>query len=334
MDDIADASAESLERVLGEVRAACEAFGAAREGTHIAAYAQERVIRNVRWLLDEGRWALAGLSDAGALVDAIRLESYRLSPAEREAIERAVKAADASVSNRRIAKMLGVSHTLVNEDIGRNFPSDSENAKENNGAENASGNNFPHVPGADAAAAAVISDDTEKPYRTLGTGDNEWQTPVDVIERARRVLGAIDLDPASSASAQERVKAARFHTIEDDGLAHEWHGRVFLNPPYMQPEIEQFVDKLLEELASGRATAAIMLTHNSTDTAWFHRAERVAPLICFTRGRIPFESPTKDRAAPVQGQAIFYFGGSGDRFTSEFAEIGFIRWPPPRRTSP
>jgi len=63
---------ESPERVLAEVRAACEAFGAAREGTHLAAYAQGRVIRNVTWLLAEGRWALAGLSDAGALVDAIR----------------------------------------------------------------------------------------------------------------------------------------------------------------------------------------------------------------------------------------------------------------------
>src|SRR5271166_1391564 len=102
MNDIAPVE-ESPERVLAEVRAACEAFGAAREGTHIASYAQARVIRNVKWLLAEGRWALAGLADAGALVDAIRLESYRLSKADREDIERAVKAADASVSNRRIA---------------------------------------------------------------------------------------------------------------------------------------------------------------------------------------------------------------------------------------
>jgi N6-adenosine-specific RNA methylase IME4 len=125
---------ESPEQVLAEIRTASEAFGAAKEGTHIAAYAQERVIRNVTWLLAEGRWALAGLNSAGALVDAIRLESYRLSKAEREAIERAVKAADASISNRRIAKMLGVSEMTVRRDVAP----DSENANESNGAENAS----------------------------------------------------------------------------------------------------------------------------------------------------------------------------------------------------
>ena len=145
----------------------------------------------------------------------------------------------------------------------------------------------------------------------------------------RRALGAIDLDPASSRLAQGRVKAARYFTIEDDGLTHPWHGHVFLNPPYAQPAIELFIDKLLEELAAGRTTAAILLTHNSTDTAWFHKAERAAPLICFTRGRIPFESPTKDRAAPVQGQAFMHFGANGDSFSREFAEIGFIRGPSP-----
>jgi len=146
---------ESPERILAEIRTASEAFGAAREGTHIAAYAQARVIRNVTWLLAEGRWALAGLADAGALIDAIRLESYRLSKSEREAIEQAVKAADASVSNRRIARMLGVDHQTVNNDMaGENSPPAPRNANENNGQKAAAGENSP--PGLSGEQAARI----------------------------------------------------------------------------------------------------------------------------------------------------------------------------------
>ena len=140
-----------------------------------------------------------------------------------------------------------------------------------------------------------------------------------------KFLGEIDLDPASSPLAQERVKAARFHTIEDDGLAHEWHGRVFVNPPYAQPAIEQFVDKLLAELTSGRTTAAILLTHNSTDSAWFQAAFQVCAAFRFPRGRIAFESPTRGTTSPPQGQAFMHFGANGDRFAREFAEIGVMR---------
>ena len=136
-DALRDGAGESPERVLDEIRSASEAFGAAREGTHLAAYAQERVIRKVTWLLAEGRWALAGLADAWALVDAIRLESYRLSPAERKAIEDAIRAADASVSNHRIAKMLGVHHDTVDRDFGGNPPPGRENDNESKDAEKA-----------------------------------------------------------------------------------------------------------------------------------------------------------------------------------------------------
>jgi hypothetical protein len=48
--------------------------------------------------------------------------------------------------------------------------------------------------------------------------------------------------------------------------------------------------KLLAELAAKHVTAAIWLTNNSTDTAWFQRLAGAATAICFTRGRIHFIS--------------------------------------------
>jgi hypothetical protein len=104
------------------------------------------------------------------------------------------------------------------------------------------------------------------PRGTLGTGDNEWYTPARYIDAARSVLGGIDLDPATSEFAQSRIRADQFFTAEDDGLTQEWIGRVWLNPPYAQPLIGQFAGKLIEEHSAGHVTAAIMLTHNCTDT--------------------------------------------------------------------
>ncbi len=60
---------------------------------------------------------------------------------------------------------------------------------------------------------------------------NNHGTRADVVERARRLLGAIDLDPASSPVFNETVKAAHIWTESDDGLVRAWWGSVFLNPP-------------------------------------------------------------------------------------------------------
>src|SRR5690348_1055042 len=60
---------------------------------------------------------------------------------------------------------------------------------------------------------------------TLNTGENEWYTPGEYLEYAREVLGGFDLDPASSALANEAVKAAKIYTEADDGLKQAWKGR-------------------------------------------------------------------------------------------------------------
>jgi phage N-6-adenine-methyltransferase len=159
---------------------------------------------------------------------------------------------------------------------------------------------------------------------TQGTGDNEWYTPEEFLDAARIVLGGFDLDPASSVAAQDSVEAEQYFTVNDDGLQQEWHGRVWLNPPYAQPHIENFVSKLVSEYCAGRTTAAILLTHNYTDTAWFHEALGCADAICFTRGRVRFLRATGEIASPTQGQVFFYFGDDIERFAQVFVEVGFV----------
>lgn len=56
-------------------------------------------------------------------------------------------------------------------------------------------------------------------------------TPVWLIERIRRVLGYIALDPASSPEANARVKANWYFSRDDDALSKHWWGPIFLSPP-------------------------------------------------------------------------------------------------------
>jgi phage N-6-adenine-methyltransferase len=160
-----------------------------------------------------------------------------------------------------------------------------------------------------------------------GTGENEWYTPALYLTAAREVLGEIDLDPASSEHAQKTVQAKRIFTAQDDGLSQEWHGKIWLNPPYAQPLMSQFITKLMTELTVGHAQEAILLTHNYTDTGWFHEAAGQAHMICFTRGRVRFVDAEGTEAAPTQGQAFFYFGPQSEEFRLVFREFGFVAIP-------
>ena len=164
-------------------------------------------------------------------------------------------------------------------------------------------------------------------FRAAFSGKYEWFTPLEYIHLARQVMDGIDLDPATCEFAQARIQAHRYFTLEDDGLAKEWAGRLWLNPPYSQPEIVHFVEKLVASVQSGAVTQAILLTSNYTDTAWFHHAESACAAICFTRGRIRFEDETSAVPAPVNGHAFFYYGPELQRFRQAFAAHGLIMLP-------
>jgi ParB family chromosome partitioning protein len=156
------------------------------------------------------------------------------------------------------------------------------------------------------------------PHVMYNAGDNEWYTPQDYIERVVAVMGAIDLDPASTAIANVVVGATCFYTSEEDGLQQEWRGRVFLNPPYSTELIRKFIEKLL---TSSGVTEAIVLVNNATETGWFQVLADRASAICFPKGRIKFWHPRKE-SVPLQGQALVYLGVYPERFIQCFSDQG------------
>lgn len=156
------------------------------------------------------------------------------------------------------------------------------------------------------------------------TGEEAWYTPARYIEAVKKVMGGVDLDPASHDFAQEIVGAAEYFTKKENGLERQWHGRVFLNPPYQMPEIRKFVEKICLEYSDGNISEGILLTNNNTDTSWWHLAAKVACTLCCTEGRISFYNEDGESSSPTNGQTFFYFGSNEKKFAEIFCDVGII----------
>jgi phage N-6-adenine-methyltransferase len=155
------------------------------------------------------------------------------------------------------------------------------------------------------------------------SGENEWYTPSQFIEAARLAMGSIDLDPASCELANQTIKAGKFYTKEDNGLDKEWLDNIWLNPPYAQPLMNQFAEKLVSSLET--INQAIVLVNNATETKWFQLMARQASAICFPESRIKFiDKHGNPSGAPLQGQTFLYFGGNTKGFHEHFNQFGFV----------
>ena len=165
----------------------------------------------------------------------------------------------------------------------------------------------------------------DKPHVSEASGENEWYTPLEYIKAVREVLGIIDCDPASSEKANHTVKAKTFFTIDDDGLSKKWNGRVFMNPPYAQPLISQFSTAIVKKFKTGEIEEACILVNNATETAWFQCMAECSSSVCFPKTRIRFLDPSGNPGAPLQGQAVIYFGKSPEVFCRVFERFG-ITW--------
>ena len=162
--------------------------------------------------------------------------------------------------------------------------------------------------------------ESKKPFVTNNSGNGEWFTPPKFIASARKVMGGIDLDPASCQAANAIVQADRFYTAEDDGLLHEWSGKIWLNPPFAL--VARFVEKLL----SSDFEQAIVLTNNATETGWMKSLAEKASAMVFHTGRLAFlrhGEEGEEKSKPMQGQVFSYIGPNPDAFLDEFSSYGW-----------
>ena len=167
----------------------------------------------------------------------------------------------------------------------------------------------------------VVQEVLKRPHVSFNSGNNEWYTPAAFIEAARKAMGGIDLDPASSDMAQETVKAATYYTAETNGLDKTWTGNIWMNPPYSSDLVERFVDKMIAE--RGNFEQAVVLVNNATETGWFNKLISISSAVCFPKSRVRFYMPDGKTGSPLQGQAVLYIGGNIGAFFEEFKDFGW-----------
>lgn len=146
---------------------------------------------------------------------------------------------------------------------------------------------------------------------TSSASDN-WPTPPWVVRRAIAEFGPFDLDPATNpdnpVGAIQLAKlgqSVEFHTVDDDGLAVPWKGRVWLNPPYGRT-IGRWIAKARGEVEAGHAELAVCLVPVRVDARWWQDNvihARPKPLVRFWPKRLRY---IKDWDAPFASATVVY----------------------------
>lgn len=177
----------------------------------------------------------------------------------------------------------------------------------------------------DSLLKSLANKQQDQPSGIRFTGNVDYFTPPEIADCVRSLYdGQIDLDPASCEQANEVVGAKRIYTIEDDGLSKRWRGNIYTNPPYAAGKIPHFVEKLLNELDSGRVTQACVLLPSWTDTAAVQLAMKNSDAVLFFAGRVKFWRPDGKKGNPPNGQMLLYYGRRKTRFRKLFQEFGLI----------
>lgn len=123
--------------------------------------------------------------------------------------------------------------------------------------------------------------------------NDEWLTPPEIM----KPLGDFDLDPCSPINRPWPTAAQHF-TIEDNGLAHPWHGRVWCNPPFGREAV-----KWLRRMADHNNGIALIPAR--TETAMFYETVwGVADAVLFIKGRPHFHLVDGTRAPFNSGAPI------------------------------
>ena len=129
------------------------------------------------------------------------------------------------------------------------------------------------------------------------SASSEWTTPRDLFDELDAEFH-FDLDAAST---DANALCTRHYTKESDGLAQEWRGSVWLNPPYGR-EIGKWMQKAAE---SNRGGVTVCLVPARTDTAWWHDwVVGKATEVRFIRGRLKFGE--SGQGAPFPSAIVVY----------------------------
>lgn len=175
-----------------------------------------------------------------------------------------------------------------------------------------------------ASASGIVARNRGNLSVHFSSDTSEHYSPAWVLEKVSAVMGGIDLDPCSNSHENPSVPAQTHFTRADDGLSREWHGCVFMNPPY-GAEIDKWTKKLTDEITAGRVSQAIALVPARTDTAWWNDLVNTGwPVVHFFKGRLRFSEARNGAPFP---SALLYWGERRTLFVEEMISSGISFFP-------
>jgi hypothetical protein len=144
-----------------------------------------------------------------------------------------------------------------------------------------------------------------------------WLTPPEIL----KPLGKFDLDPCAAPEPRPWPTATRHITLPEDGLKAEWHGRVWLNPPF-----GAHTKKWLARMAAHGHGIALVFARTETRMFFDHIWPK-ATGVCFVRNRPHFHLPDGSRAAGNSGGPLVLVAyGYADACVLEGAGLGRFVW--------
>jgi phage N-6-adenine-methyltransferase len=114
----------------------------------------------------------------------------------------------------------------------------------------------------------------------FSSASDMWSTPQVLFDELNSLYG-FTLDVCATTA---NAKCSRYFTLEDDGLAQEWVGTCWMNPPYGRT-IGLWMAKAWQSSKAG--ATVVCLVPARTDTAWWHDYAMKGD-IRFLRGRLKF----------------------------------------------
>lgn len=152
----------------------------------------------------------------------------------------------------------------------------------------------------------------------------EYYTPQEIIEAARKTMGGIGLDPASSIIANLRVRADAWFGIDDNSLGRAWCDNAWLNHPFSREGNPLWINKLIREHEIGNVKQACCITFAATSEKWFQ------PLLkypqSFLSPRTNYFLPNGQKLTGVtKGSVVTYLGDSVKAFRENFHKLGVVK---------
>jgi phage N-6-adenine-methyltransferase len=142
---------------------------------------------------------------------------------------------------------------------------------------------------------------------------DEWSSPQELVEPLDAAVGGFDLDPCSG--AENSPFAAETYTEADDGLAQEWFGTVWVNPPYSE------MSAWTEKATTADADVVYYLCKGDSSTEWWQQAIEAADALCCIDHRLSFGDG--GNSAPFASH-IFVFGEPSQAAIEELQNHGAV----------